>query len=115
MAPYISVSERTAASLMTWTMLVAHVRATEQCAEREARRQIGNAIADRRLFAWWADKPTIPPMPGSEFFWIRPRSTGSVPSRKTPHLWKRRTGWNAWLTRPVPIACLNPLCMVPVL
>ena len=45
MAPYISVSERKAASLMTWTMLVAHVRAVEQCDEREARRQIGNIIA----------------------------------------------------------------------
>jgi hypothetical protein len=80
MAPYISVSERRAASCMTWTLLVAHVRATEQCAEGEARRQIGNAIVDRRLFAWWADKPTIPPMPGSEFSWIRPSSTRSVPS-----------------------------------
>lgn len=75
MAPYISVSERKAASLMTWTMLVAHVRAVEQCDEREARRQIGNAIADGRLFARWADKPTIPPVPGSEFSYIMPRPT----------------------------------------
>ena len=75
MAPIISVSERKAASLMTWTMLVAHVRAVEQCDEREARRQIGNAIADGRLFARWADKPTIPPVPGSEFSYIMPRPT----------------------------------------
>jgi hypothetical protein len=78
MARYISVSERKAASPMTWTMLVAHVRASEQCGKREARRQIGNAIADGRLFARWADKPTIPPMPGSEFSWIRPRTTGRI-------------------------------------
>jgi hypothetical protein len=60
---------------MTWTILVAHVRAAEQYDEREARRQIGHAIADGRLFARWADKPTIPPMPGSEFSFITPRPT----------------------------------------
>jgi hypothetical protein len=56
MAPYVSVSERKAASVWTWTMLVAHVRAAEQCGEHEARRQIGNAIADRGLWPKWADR-----------------------------------------------------------
>ena len=78
MAPYISESERKAASQMTWTILVAQVsKANHQCEEREARRQIGNAIADGRLFARWADKPVIPPMPGSKFS-LSPKTASSV-------------------------------------
>jgi hypothetical protein len=77
MAPYISDSERRAASRMTWSDLVAHVCAAEQCDEREARRQIGNAINDGKLFARWADKPVIPPMPGSKIPFV-PKDTTSA-------------------------------------
>ena len=51
------------------------MQAAERCDEREARRQIGNAITDRKLLVRWADKPKIPPMPGSKFSWM-PVSTG---------------------------------------
>ena len=66
MAPYISDSERRAASWITWSGLLAHVRAAEQCSESEARRQIGNAISDGKLLPRWSDAPVIPPMPGSK-------------------------------------------------
>jgi hypothetical protein len=77
MAPYISDSERRAASRMTWSSIVAHVRATEQCDESEARRRIGNAIHDGKLLARWADKPVIPPMPGSKVPFV-PKDTSSA-------------------------------------
>jgi hypothetical protein len=54
--PYVSKSERAAASRMTWTEIIKHVREAEQCDEREACRQIGNAVADRKLRVWWADE-----------------------------------------------------------
>jgi hypothetical protein len=49
---------------MTWSEILAHVRDAEKCDEREARRQIGNAIQDGALPARWADEPShwgIPP------------------------------------------------------
>jgi hypothetical protein len=45
---------------MTWSKLVAHVRNTDRCNEHEARRQIGNAIADGKLRVGWDDKREIP-------------------------------------------------------
>jgi hypothetical protein len=57
---YISKSEREAASRMTWTEIIAHVTEAERCDENEARRQIGNAIADRMLHLWWEDQGEIP-------------------------------------------------------
>ena len=54
--PYVSKSEREAASQMTWTELLAHVQNVERCSEGEARRQIGNAIAERMLSVRWADQ-----------------------------------------------------------
>ena len=45
---------------MTWTEIIKYVREAEQCGEREARRQIGNAIADRQLRVWWEDQREIP-------------------------------------------------------
>jgi hypothetical protein len=70
---------------MTWRNLVAHVCNTNQnCDEREARRQIGNAIADRKLFPRWADKPVIPPMPGSNSFWVPWSFSGPISLDDTP-------------------------------
>jgi len=40
-------AERAAASGMMWGELITHVRDVARCDEREARRQIGNAIEDR--------------------------------------------------------------------
>jgi len=45
---------------MTWSKLVEHVRDDERCDENEARRQIGNAIADRMLRVRWEDQREIP-------------------------------------------------------
>ena len=113
MAPYISVSERRAASCMTWTMLVAHVRTAEQCAEAEARRQIGNAIADRRLFASWADKLTIPPMPGSEFLDSAKQPRGSLAPDDAPPL--EATYWLECMIDPnCPDRVFEPPCPVYV-
>jgi hypothetical protein len=58
--PNKSKAERKAASRMTWTEIIKHVREVEQCDEREARRQIGNAVADRELHVWWEDQREIP-------------------------------------------------------
>jgi len=66
MTPYISESERKAASRMTWSTVVTHVRETDRCSEQEARRQIGNAIADSKLFPRWTDKPIGSPIPGTK-------------------------------------------------
>jgi hypothetical protein len=54
--PYQSKAEREAASYMTWTEILKHVEKTEQCDAKEARRQIGNAIADGVLSVRWADQ-----------------------------------------------------------
>jgi len=54
--PYISKAEREATSRMTWSEILAHVRDVEKCADREARRQIGNAVQDGALPAQWADE-----------------------------------------------------------
>jgi hypothetical protein len=54
--PYKSKAERAAASWMTWTELITHVQNDNPCDEREARQQIGNAIADRALRVRWADE-----------------------------------------------------------
>ena len=58
---YQSKAQREAASYMTWTETLAHVQRTAPCDETEARRQIGNAIAERALRVRWADerKPAI--------------------------------------------------------
>jgi hypothetical protein len=53
---YTSNSEREAASYMTWSEILVHVKQTEQCECDEARRQIGNANQDGALYARWADK-----------------------------------------------------------
>lgn len=95
---------------MTWTTLVAYVRAAEQCDEREARRQIGNAIADRRLFARWADKPKIPPMPGSKLSSIMPRTTGRVLSPDDSPL----TEAAYWLECVVDPTCADRVLEPPI-
>jgi hypothetical protein len=46
---YVLDSEKKSAFYMTWTQILAHVREIKHCDEREARRQIGNAIEDRKL------------------------------------------------------------------
>jgi hypothetical protein len=63
--PYQSKSEREAASRMTWGQLLKHVRDTDHCDDPEARRQIGNAIADGELLVRWADQRKYlgPPSP----------------------------------------------------
>ena len=58
--PNVSKTEGAAASRMTWTKIIKHVREAKQCDEREARRQIGNAIAARKLRVWWEDQREIP-------------------------------------------------------
>jgi hypothetical protein len=62
--PYVSKSERATASRMTWTEILAHVREAEQCDEREARRKIGKAIANRKLGVRWADERHVWGMSG---------------------------------------------------
>jgi len=57
---YKSKAEREAASRMTRTEIIKHVREVEQCDEREARRQIGNAVADLDLHVRWEDQREIP-------------------------------------------------------
>ena len=57
--PYISKAEREATSRMTWSEILAHVRDVEKCGEREARRQIGNAVQDGKLAAQWADERSL--------------------------------------------------------
>jgi len=52
--PYQSRAEREAASYMTWSQLLKHVRDAEQCEKKEARRQIGNSVMDGVLFVRWA-------------------------------------------------------------
>jgi hypothetical protein len=69
---------------MTWSTLVAHVRNVEQCEEREARRQIGNAIADLKLFPRWTDKPKMPPIPGTKISWAPRPSTLIIPDDAPP-------------------------------
>jgi hypothetical protein len=58
--PYISKAEReaerAAESRMVWSELITHIRDVERCDEREARRQIGNAIEDGMLSKAWADE-----------------------------------------------------------
>jgi hypothetical protein len=54
--PYISEAERKAASQMTWSEILTHVKQAEQCEEPEARRHIGNAIEDGVLKARWEDE-----------------------------------------------------------
>jgi hypothetical protein len=61
--PYKSKAEREAASWMTWSKLIDHVREAKSCTEAVARRHIGNAIAERELRVWWADERK--PSPGS--------------------------------------------------
>jgi hypothetical protein len=58
--PYKSKAEERAASSMTWRELLDHVKAAETCDETEARRQIGNAIADRALLVRWEDQRKVP-------------------------------------------------------
>jgi len=58
--PYQSKAEREAASYMTWTEIIAHVKETERCDENEARTKIGNAIAARKLHVRWEDQRKIP-------------------------------------------------------
>jgi hypothetical protein len=70
---------------MTWSSLIAHVRAAEQCDEVEARRQIGNAISDGKLLAHWSDTPVIPPMPGSKVpFVLKDSSNALMPDDAPP-------------------------------
>jgi hypothetical protein len=59
--PYKSKAELKAASCMTWSKLIEHVRRAEKsCTKAEARRQIGNAIQDRALSVRWADERKPP-------------------------------------------------------
>jgi hypothetical protein len=69
---------------MTWSSLVAHVRSIEQCDEREARRQIGNAIEYGKLFPRWTDRPLIPPIPGTKISWAPITSTAILPDDAPP-------------------------------
>jgi hypothetical protein len=50
-------AETDGASRMTWTELLAHVGTAKCCEDSEARRQVGNAIAERRLSVTWANQP----------------------------------------------------------
>jgi hypothetical protein len=91
--PYVSKAERAAASRMTWSKLIAHVRDVERCDEREARRQIGNAIADRALRVRWADEHwvwgisspmEVPPPdepPRDAAYWLDCRADDADPNR----------------------------------
>jgi hypothetical protein len=59
--PYKSKAEREAASVMTWSQLIDHIRrAGKSCTKAEARRQIGNAIAERELRVCWANERKPP-------------------------------------------------------
>jgi hypothetical protein len=45
---------------MAWSKLIGHVRNIDRCDEHEARRQIGNAIADGKLRVGWDNEREIP-------------------------------------------------------
>ena len=91
--PYKSKAEEEAASEMTWTELIRHVKNAEgDCAESEARRQIGNAIQDGVLTTRWDDErirwgssgplqPTEDKPPRDAAYWLECEADSTVPDR----------------------------------
>jgi hypothetical protein len=86
--PYISKSERDAASKMTRTQLLNHIRAADHCNEQEALRQMAKAICDGVLLVRWDDARPPP-------------SAGPGPSPMMELLDRPPTAMDYWLNAKV--------------
>jgi len=84
---YQSKAEREAAAYMTWPEILNHVQEAKRCDQKEARRQIGEAIEERELFVRWADesKNVFGP-PAEDHRGMRSTARNARPIQRNPTL-----------------------------